>query len=95
MPDDDAALLRLYAEGDAQNAFAEIVRRNMDSVYSSALRRVGGNTHLAKDVAQDVFISLAQHARSLSQHKLLTGWFHLATRNAAANRVRGEVRRRR
>lgn len=94
MHEDDAILLRRYVEDDNEEAFAELVRRNMDTVYSIALRRVGGDAHLAKDVAQDVFISLARHARQLLRYPVLTGWLYTATRNAAANRVRGEVRRR-
>lgn len=94
MHEDDAILLRQYVEDDNEEAFAELVRRNMDIVYSIALRRVGGDVHTAKDVAQDVFISLARHARQLMRYQILTGWLYTTTRNAAANRVRGEVRRR-
>lgn len=37
MPD-DAQLLRLYAEEKSEVAFAELVRRHLDLVYSAALR---------------------------------------------------------
>src|SRR5688572_11875324 len=94
MQDDDLMLLRRYVDEGREEAFAQVVRRNMDLVYSTALRRVGGDAHLAKDVAQDVFIALARHAGSLARHRRLAGWLFTATRNAAANRVRGEVRRR-
>ena len=94
MHEDDAILLRHYVENDNEEAFAELVRRNMDTVYSIALRRVGGDAHMAKDVAQDVFIALVRHARQLMRYQVLAGWLYTATRNAAANRVRGEVRRR-
>jgi RNA polymerase sigma factor (sigma-70 family) len=94
MQDEDLTLLCRYVDEGQEEAFAQVVRRNMDMVYSAALRRVGGDVHLAKDVAQDVFIALARHAESLARHRRLAGWLYTATRNAAANRVRGEVRRR-
>ena len=94
MPEEDVNLLRRYVDEGCEDAFTEVVRRNIDIVYSNALRRVGGDAHLAHDVAQDVFVALARHAGSLSRYRILTGWFFTATRNAAANRVRGEVRRR-
>lgn len=92
MPD-DATLLRRYAEERAEDAFAELVRRHLDGVYSAALRRVGGDTHLAEDVAQQVFTALARKAAELSRHPVLTGWLYLTTRNEAANVVRSERRR--
>jgi hypothetical protein len=45
MQEDDLTLLRHYADYGNQAAFAEVVRRNMNFVYSSALRRVGGDAH--------------------------------------------------
>ncbi|HEX2861308.1 MAG TPA: sigma-70 family RNA polymerase sigma factor [Lacunisphaera sp.] len=94
MDEDDITLLRRYTREDRQEAFAELVRRNMAVVYSAALRRLGGDAHLARDVSQEVFISLARHAHRLARREVLAGWLHAATRNAAANRVRGEIRRR-
>ncbi len=93
MPD-DAALLRRYAADHAEDAFAELVRRHLDGVYSAALRRVGGDVHLAEDVAQQVFAALARKAPALVGHPLLTGWLHTTTRHEAANLVRAERRRR-
>ena len=38
---DDAALLRRYAADHADDAFAELVRRHLNFVYSAALRQRG------------------------------------------------------
>lgn len=38
------------------------------SFYASALRRVGGGTHRAKDVTPMVFVALARNASTLSRH---------------------------
>lgn len=93
MIDDDSALLRRYAEICDEAAFAEVVRRHLDGVYSIARRRVGGDAHLAEDVTQQVFLELARNAKRLAAHPVLAGWIFTTTRNAAANVVRGERRR--
>ena len=90
----DAALLRRYAEDRSEEAFAEIVRRHLDLVYSAALRRLGGDTHRARDVAQIVFAALARKAAALSRRPLLASWLHVSAHHAAAEVVRGEQRRR-
>lgn len=90
---EDPALLRRYVETHDEAAFTALVRRHLDGVYSVALRRVGGDAHLAHDVAQQVFAGLARDARRLTSHPTLTGWLYTATRYAAANVVRTERRR--
>jgi RNA polymerase sigma factor (sigma-70 family) len=90
---DDAALLRRYAEQDSQAAFTELVQRHVDLVYGAALRRTGGDAHRAADVAQQVFTTLARQARKLSSHTVLAAWLHTATRNAALNLMISEQRR--
>jgi RNA polymerase sigma factor (sigma-70 family) len=65
----------------------------MDAVYSAALRRVGGDAHLARDVAQEVFVLLSRHAPRLVNHRVLAAWLYTTTRNTAVNMVRGECRR--
>lgn len=89
----DGELLRSYAEAKAEEAFAELVRRHLDLVYSAALRQVHGDVHLAQDVAQTVFTDLARKAAVLARRPLLTGWLYTSTHFAAANAVRREHRR--
>jgi len=90
---DDTNLLRRFAESGSQDAFAEVVRRHLDLVYSVALRRVGGDAHLAQDVSQQVFIALARRAAALARHPVLTGWLYTTTHFTAAKAVRAAQRR--
>lgn len=90
----DIELLRAYAERGSEAAFAELVRRHVDLVYSAALRRVGGDTHLAEDVSQKVFAALARQATALTDRTVLTGWLYTTARFAAVDIVRAERRRR-
>ena len=90
----DCELLRRYAEDGYEAAFAELVRRHVDLVYSSACRQVGGDAHLAQDVAQGVFTELARQARRLCRHANIVGWFYTTTRYTANNLRRREHRRR-
>src|SRR5262245_55395489 len=53
-----------------------------------------GNTQLAEDVTQAVFLALAQSAHLLADRPSLAGWLHTTARNLAAKTVRSEVRRR-
>ena len=91
---DDATLLRRYVSEGSQTAFTELVQRHVDLVYGAAMRRTGGDTHRAAEVAQNVFTSLAGNARKLSSHTVLPAWLHTATRNAALNLLIAEQRRR-
>lgn len=92
---DDIELLRRYAKTNAQDAFAELVTQRLSIVYAVALRRVGGDVHSAKDVAQRVFTQLARQAPALCAHPALDGWLFKTTHYVAANYVRSETRRRR
>ena len=77
----------------SETAFREIVSSYVDLVYSTALRLVGGDTHRAEDISQNVFMDLARQARSLSSGVLLGGWLHRHTCFVAAHTLRGERRR--
>lgn len=92
--DDDAQLLRRYAHERSEEAFATLVRRHLDLVYAVALRQVGGDAHLAQDVAQTVFTSLARKAASLAARPVLGGWLYRTTQFTAIDVVRSESRRR-
>ncbi len=89
----DGALLRDYAQSGSEDAFAELVRRHLDLVYSTALRAVNGDEPLAKDVCQSVFINLARKAPTLSNRSVLSGWLYTSACFAAAKAVRSERRR--
>src|SRR5713101_1567223 len=89
----DQQLLRGYTRRRSEAAFAELVRRHVDFVYSAALRMVR-DAHLAEDVTQGVFVALAQNARQLTNRPVLSGWLHRTTQNLAAKTVRADVRRR-
>lgn len=91
---DDSTLLRRYAAQHAEDAFAEIVRRHLPLVYSAAVRRLGGDTHRAKDVAQAVFCTVARDAQHLANHAALTAWLYAATRNAVVDEIRSDRSRR-
>lgn len=90
----DTELLRSYVNDRSQEAFRELVRRHVDLVYSSALRRVGMDSHLAEDVTQDVFAELARRSASLLGRSALEGWLYTTGRFKAVDLVR-RVRRRR
>ncbi|MBC8097540.1 MAG: sigma-70 family RNA polymerase sigma factor, partial [Akkermansiaceae bacterium] len=89
----DSQLLRAYAEHRSEPAFAELVRRHVDFVYSAALRMVC-DSHLAQDVTQGVFVALAKSATQLVDRPVLSGWLHRTAQNIAAQTVRTDVRRR-
>src|ERR1017187_10307505 len=90
----DSELLARFARSRSEDAFAELVRRDVNLVYSAALRQVGGDAHFAQDVAQTVFADLARKAGSLSRHESLTGWVYTSAHFAAAKIARTENRRR-
>src|SRR6266702_7558931 len=90
---DNDELLRQYAQTGSEQAFAELVLRNLPLVYSAALRQVGGDEQLAKDVAQTVFTDLARKAASVCRREVLTGWLYTSTRFASAKAVRADRRR--
>ena len=89
----DSELLRSYAERSVEPAFAELVRRHVDFVYSAASRMVR-DPHLAEDVTQGVFVALAKSAPQLLNRATLSGWLHQTARNIAAQTVRTIERRR-
>ncbi|MBI1195921.1 MAG: sigma-70 family RNA polymerase sigma factor [Gammaproteobacteria bacterium] len=86
-------LLREYAEGGSEEAFAEVVRRYLDLVYSTALRLVNGDQHQAEDVSQKVFADLASVAARMKGEVMLGGWLHRHTCFVASKTMRAERRR--
>lgn len=92
MTSDDMALVREYAQSNSEKAFAALVSRHVNLVYSVALRQVR-DSHLAEEVTQGVFIILAGKAKSLSPKTILSGWLCRTARYVSANTLSIQRRR--
>ena len=92
MSETDLELLGRYARDHAEDAFAEIVRRHLNLVYSAALRQVR-SPHVAEDVAQSAFTDLARSAERLLPDTVLSAWLYQVTRRTAIDVIRREARR--
>src|SRR5688572_26734144 len=90
----DMELVDAFVRHKDQGAFAQLVRRHIDMVYATALRRVRGDRHLADDVTQATFVILAKRAQTFDESTLVAGWLHRAAGYAASNALRIESRRR-
>src|ERR1039457_4619739 len=90
---DSQTLVSEYVRTGSEPAFRELVARYVELVYSSALRLVGGDAHLAEDVSQTVFLNLARKAHRLPRQVMLGGWLHRDTCYAARTLMRSERRR--
>jgi RNA polymerase sigma factor (sigma-70 family) len=89
---EDADDLRSFIDSASQDAFASLVRRHIDLVYSAAMRQVK-NHHLAQDITQHVFLDLARKASTLRRETVLGAWLLVATRYAARDALRSQSRR--
>jgi RNA polymerase sigma factor (sigma-70 family) len=94
MPPNDLELLEEYLERGSEEAFATLVHRHLDLVYSAALRQVAA-PQFAEEIAQSVFIDLAKNGARLAQRKseTLAAWLFQVTRRTAVDHVRRESRR--
>jgi RNA polymerase sigma factor (sigma-70 family) len=94
MNTDDMDLLRQYARLGSEEAFAALVSRHVNLVYSVALRQTG-NGAMAEEITQAAFIVLARKANSLDDKTILPGWLCRTARNVAANALTIQRRRQR
>jgi len=91
---DDLELLREYGLRKSEQAFATLVSRHANLVYSAALRQVR-NPSLAEEVMQAVFILLARKASSIRTGTILPGWLYATTWFTASRALRDEQLRQR
>src|SRR5687767_8424691 len=85
-------LLKQFREQRSEQAFAELVRRYTDLVFSVAKRRLN-NAALAEEAAQSVFLRLANTAPNLPSDEALLGWLHRTSVHVAVDIWRAETRR--
>src|SRR5436305_9218940 len=89
---DEITLLRVDAERGSEEAFATLVARHVDKVYSVALRHTR-NSHRAEEITQAVFVILAKKSDRLGKRVILSGWLYQTARLTAVTMIRSEIRR--
>ena len=89
----DQQLLRDFAGNRDESAFTALVERYLPLVHSTARRQLGDSA-LADDVSQQVFVLLAHRAGELTAGTILSGWLYQTTRHVALHTARTELRRR-
>ena len=89
----DFELLQRFAGHGEQSAFADVVRRHLDLVFATALRKLE-DPGAAQEVAQNVFTVLARKAWQFSPDDSLPAWLHKSALLESKSRLCGELRRR-
>ena len=91
MSENDALLLRRFADVGDPEAFAAIVRQYAGFVFGTC-RRVLGNESEASDAAQETFFYLLKNANHVTGS--LGGWLHRVAVNRSRDLLRADVARR-
>ena len=92
MTTDDMELVREYATRQSESAFATLVSRYTNLVYSAALRQAG-DSQLAEEITQVVFIILARKAGSFDARTVVPGWLYRTTGYVSKSALKRELRR--
>lgn len=88
----DRELLAAHVGGDPE-AFAELVRRHKDRLWSVALRTTGDRED-ASDALQDALVSAYRNAGSYRGDAAVTTWLHRIVVNASLDALRRRAARR-
>ena len=92
MTTDDMELVQEYVSHGSEEAFATLVSRHVNLVYSVALRQLR-DASLAEEVTQAAFIILARKAGSLGPKTVVSAWLCRTTQYVAARALRTQYRR--
>src|SRR5262245_4163077 len=79
----DAALLAAYIGNGDECAFGAIVTHHERMVVGTAWRCTG-DAELARDIAQEVFATLARKAGWLTGRNTIAGWLYMTTVHLAS-----------
>jgi len=90
----DRELVSTYAREGSEAAFRALVARHVNLVFAAAFRQVG-DSGVAEEITQNVFVALARKAPRLAGHETLAGWLHRTAILEAKARIRAELRRQR
>jgi RNA polymerase sigma factor (sigma-70 family) len=90
----DFEWLQQFSRAGNQSAFRDLVRRHIDLVFATALRKVG-DAGGAEEISQNVFGALAKKAWQFAPDDSLPAWLHKTTLLESQSWLRGEMRRRR
>ncbi|MEQ1752343.1 MAG: sigma-70 family RNA polymerase sigma factor, partial [Prosthecobacter sp.] len=88
----DLQLLSQYQQRGDAPAFQELMKAHAPMVFATA-KRVTQDSALAEDVAQETFLQLARHSRSITES--VAAWLHRVAWRRACNLVRADSTRRR
>ncbi|MGC3959403.1 MAG: sigma-70 family RNA polymerase sigma factor [Verrucomicrobiota bacterium] len=89
----DFEWLQQFSRAGNQSAFRDLVRRHIDLVFATALRKVG-DAGGAEEISQNVFGVLARKAWQFAPDDSLPAWLHKTTLLESQAWQRGEMRRR-
>ena len=88
---DDHQLVSAYARGD-ELAFEILVQKYFRMVYTVAARQTG-DSHLAEEIAQSVFLILSRKARGFSTKISIPGWLLRTTSFVGRDAIKKRLRR--